>query len=239
MHSMKNLLTRKYFGLVGFAFIAILVVGSCVHDPIIDPSSLNGGETSIPGCTTADQVCFESAILPIFVSSCARSGCHDSKTKEEGYVLDSYVNIIKKGLSPGNANGSKLYKVLFETGSDQMPPDAPLPKAQKDAIALWINQGAKNTVSCNCSCDEAKFAFAEIIQPLINNQCVGCHKPGSLSGNVDLSAYAQIKVQANNGKLLGTVSHAAGFASMPPGSKLSNCQINQITKWINAGALNN
>ncbi len=226
--------------LIVFFFALLIIVGSCVHDPFIDPTLLNGGESSTPGCTTNGIVCFESNILPIFISSCARVGCHDAKTKEEGFVLDSYTNIIKKGIAPGNANGSKLYNVLFATGSDQMPPkpDLPLSKAQKDSIAAWINQGAKNTVNCNCFCDETKFTYAAIVQPLITNQCVGCNKPGTLSGNIDLSTYSLIKTQVSNGKLVGTITHAAGFVAMPQGSKLSNCQISQITKWIDAGALN-
>lgn len=239
MGSAQIFFTKKSFVVVVFALL--IIVGSCVHDPFIDPTALNGGESSIPGCTTNGQVCFESSILPIFISSCARVGCHDAKTKEEGFVLDSYTNIIKKGIAPGNANGSKLYNVLFATGSDQMPPkpDLPLSKAQKDSIAAWINQGAKNTVNCNCACDEAKFTYAAIVQPLITNQCVGCHKPGSLSGNVDLSTLSLIKTHVANGKLLGTITHASGFVAMPQGAKLSNCQITQITKWIDAGTLNN
>jgi len=114
-----------------------------------------------------------------------------------------------------------------------------LSQSQKDSIAAWINQGAKNTTNCNCSCDPTKFTYAAIIQPIITNQCVGCHKPGSLGGNIDLSTYSQVMVQVNNGKLLGSITHAIGFAAMPKGSKLSDCQITQIKDWISAGALNN
>jgi hypothetical protein len=217
----------------------ILLAGSCIHEPFIDPTSLNNGEPNTPGCTTNGLVCFESSVLPIFLSSCAKSGCHDAANHEEGYVLNNYNNIIRKGISPGNASGSKLYNILFKTGEDQMPPDAPLSKAQKDSIAAWINQGAKNTTNCNCSCDATQFTFTAIVQPIINNQCVGCHKSGSLGGNIDLSTYALIKAQVTNGKLLGSITQAVGYSAMPKGSKLSDCQINQIKNWINASALNN
>lgn len=217
----------------------MLFVGSCIHDPFIDPSSLNNGESNTPGCTSSGTVCFESSVLPIFISSCARSGCHDASTREEGFVLDRYNNIIRKGIVPGNANESKLYRVLFESGEDQMPPDAPLSKAQKDSIAAWINQGAKNTVNCNCSCETTQFTYAAIIQPIIVNQCVGCHKPGSLGGNIDLSTHALVKAQVTNGKLIGSITHAVGYSAMPKGTKLSDCQITQIKNWIDAGATNN
>jgi hypothetical protein len=224
---------------VGFILAALILVGSCIHEPFIDPFDLNNGQPNIPGCVTGPEVCFESSVLPIFISSCARSGCHDAITRKEGFVLDTYNNIIRKGISPGNASESELYKVLFESGEDMMPPDGPLTQAQKDLIKNWINQGAKNTVDCDCNCDPTKFTYSGTIQPLLNNQCVGCHKPGSLGGNIDLSTYNSVKVQVTNGKLLGSVTHAVGFSPMPKGNKLSDCQITQITNWINAGALNN
>jgi len=237
--SMKNFFGFKHLGLLGLLLALFVLVDSCIHDPFIDPLILNEGQPTTPGCVSGGTVCFESSVLPIFLSSCARSGCHDAITREEGYVLDNYNNIVKKGIVPGNANESKLYKVLFAGGDDRMPPDAPLSQAQKDSIAAWINQGAKNTVNCNCSCDPTKFTYAAIIQPIITNQCVGCHKPGSLGGNIDLSSYSLVKVQADNGKLLGSVTHAVGYSPMPQGSKLSDCQITQIKNWISAGALNN
>jgi hypothetical protein len=237
MKSLRN--KRSPLLLSGIISLLIMVVGSCMHDPFIDPSSLNNGEANTPGCTTGGTVCFESSVLPIFISSCARSGCHDALTREEGYALDNYNNIVRKGIKPGNANGSELYNVLFESGDDQMPPDAPLSQAQKDSIAAWINQGAKNTVNCNCSCDPTEFTYAAIVQPIMTNQCVGCHKPGSLGGNIDLSTYSLVKVQVDNGKLLGSITHAVGFVPMPQGTKLSECQITQIKTWIDSGAPNN
>lgn len=236
-----NYKLRIAFGLilvVGFVVLLVSLNG-CVHDPFINPTDLNGGEANIPGCVTGDTICFESNVLPIFISSCARSGCHDAGSHEDGYTLNNYNNIVRKGITPGNASKSKLYKVLFESGEDRMPPDAPLTQAQKDSIAVWINQGAKNTVNCNCSCDTTLYSFSGIIKPLIDYQCLGCHKPGSLGGNINLTSYTLIKDQVVNGKLYGSITHATGFSPMPEGTKLSDCQITQIKAWIDAGALNN
>ena len=214
-------------------------INACVHDPFLDPSSLNGGEPTTPGCITDGNVCFESSVLPIFISSCARIGCHDAKTHESEFVLDSYIKIVRKGIVPGNASESKLYKVLFGSGEDRMPPDGSVTQAQKDSIKVWINQGAKNTVDCNCFCDQSQFNYAAIIQPMLATYCVGCHKPGSLGGNVDLSTYASTKTQASNGNLIGSISHASGYVAMPQGGKLSDCQIEQVKSWVAAGAFNN
>lgn len=212
---------------------------SCVHDPLVERTDPDGGVPQVPGCITNGDICFESSVLPIFVSYCAKSGCHDSKTAREGYVLNNYANITRRGISPGTAGGSKLYRVLNASGEDRMPPDATLTAAQKDSIAVWINEGAQNTTNCNCFCDDTQYTYAAIIQPLLASNCIGCHKPGSLSGSVDLSTYDKVKIQVNNGKLIGSVTQAAGYVGMPQGGKLSACQISQIQQWVNAGAPNN
>lgn len=227
---------RKWFSLIMITLAGVLTE-SCIHDTFVVPEV--PPEDTETGCTSGGKVCFESSVLPIFVSACARSGCHDAKTRREGYNLSSYAYIVSRGITPGNASGSKIYRVLSESGEDRMPPDGSLTQAQKDSIATWINQGALNTIDCNCSCDPTVYTFTAVIEPLIKNKCVGCHKPGDLSGNIDLSTYTKIKAQADNGKLLGSVSHDVGFKPMPQGGKLSDCEITQIQKWIEAGTLNN
>jgi len=229
---------KRYSAMKGLLAI-LLFTGACIHDPFIIDPALSGGEPVVPGCVSDGDVCFESSVLPIFVSSCAISGCHDAETQEEELILDSYRNIVRKGIVPGNARESKLYKVLFQTGEDLMPPGAPLSQAQKDSIAAWINQGAKNTTNCNCFCDTTKFAYESIVQPILATNCVGCHKTPAPGGNVDLSSYTLVKAQVDNGSLIGSITHTGGFVPMPQGGKLSDCEITQIEKWVNAGVPNN
>lgn len=221
-----------------YACLILMFVGvllACTHEPaLVDevPGPVD------PGCITDGKVCFESSVLPIFISACARSGCHDAVTAEEGYILSSYSTIMRKGIQPGNASESKLYKILFKTGEDRMPPDGSLTSAQKDSIALWINQGALNTTNCNCYCDPSLYTYAAVISPLLSNKCTFCHKPGNLSGNIDLSTYNAARTQALNGNLFGSISHSDGYVAMPVGGKLSDCEIEQVREWVNAGALN-
>lgn len=127
---------------------------SCEHDPYL--ATIGGGgstDTTTVGSGVNGAVCFETDILPLLSSSCARSGCHDATSRAEGYILDSYNNIVKKGVIAGNAAGSKIFKVLVKTGSERMPPppNAALTTAQISLIAKWINEGAKNTTGCNIS----------------------------------------------------------------------------------------
>lgn len=218
--------------------VTVFVVNSCKHEvPVLTVDT-----TPIPGPVANNGVCFESEILPLFQSNCAKSGCHDAATHTEELILDSYANIIRKDIVPGKADNSKLYRVLFETGKDKMPPapNADLTAAQKALIGKWINEGAKNTTNCNNTCDSNQFKYGANISIIINSYCTGCHSGTAASGNIDLSTYNTVKIQAANGRLVGAVSHAAGYSAMPKNAnKLSDCQITQIKKWVEAGALNN
>jgi len=223
----------------------LTVVYACVHDPFpviappveVNPGNDYGGTT--PGCQYVG-ICFESNVLPIFQSSCAKSGCHDAHSDND-YNLSTYATIVRRGIVPGNANQSKLYKVTGYGGEDQMPPwpNDKLTTAQRDSIAKWINEGAKNTTKCNCSCDTTKFTYVATINPLMTSYCAGCHNPNSSGGSVILTTYVGIQAVVLNGKLVGSVTHATGSIPMPQGGKLSDCQIIQIRKWVDAGALNN
>ncbi len=222
--------------LLAGSFIAL--VNSCKHEPPI--SAVNSSPVSGP--VPNNGVCFESDILPLFKSNCAKSGCHDAATHEEDLILDSYANIMRKDIVPGKADNSKIYKVLFETGSKKMPPapNADLTATQKALIAKWINEGAKNTVNCSSTCDTTQFKYSANIAPILSTYCTGCHAGTAPSGGIDLSNYTNVKAQATNGRLVGAVTQAAGYSPMPKdAAKLSECQLVQIRKWVAAGALNN
>jgi hypothetical protein len=217
---------------------------ACKHEPLHIPGGGTPIDTLKPPVVSCDykEVCFESTILPIFKSSCAMEGCHDAITRADGFVLDNYNGIVRRGVDPGSAATSKIFEVLSKTGDKQMPPlpASPLPQAQKDSIAKWINEGAKNTITCNCSCDTARFTYSGVIQPLLQSNCTGCHNINNLNGGIDLSNYNSVKAVAVSGKLIGVISHANGFPPMPKNSnKLSDCQIKQVDKWIKNGTLNN
>jgi uncharacterized membrane protein len=218
--------------------IVLAFANSCKHEIITQPVDA----TPINGPVPNNGVCFETEVLPILKTNCAKSGCHDAATRQKGIVLDNYANIMAKGVVVGNAANSKIYKVLFETGQDKMPlaPNPDLTAAQKATIGKWINEGAKNTVNCSSNCDTTLFKYSANIQPILAANCVGCHSGAGASGGVNLSTYANVKAIATAGQLIGAITHAQGFSPMPKnGAKLPECQITQLKKWVAAGALNN
>jgi hypothetical protein len=89
-------------------------------------------------------------------------------------------------------------------------------------------------------CDTASVTYALSVQPLLQSRCYSCHTGSAPASNVHLGTYSNVKIYADNGKLMGAISHAAGFPPMPMGgSKLSSCEILKVQSWIDRGALEN
>jgi hypothetical protein len=247
-----------------FAIMLIInVMASCLYDkPPVEPvvttppnatpttttPSTGTGNTTGSGtpsttitCTqpvvtnTKDSACFNTQILPFFVSNCAKSGCHDSKTKEDGYDLSNFKSILSKGIDLKNPKNSKIYMAML----DNMPPKpaAKLLKAETDLVLKWISEGAKN-VTCGVVVDTANVSFSKTINPLLQTNCVGCHKTGAVSGGVLLDTYANVKLYVDNKKIWGAMNYSVGYFPMPPSQKLTDCQLSVVKKWIDKGAKN-
>lgn len=216
------------------SFWLLTSVFACKHEI---PTAPGGGPG--PG---AGSVCFESDILPIFQSNCAKSGCHDAATASDDYVFTSYNNIIAKGIRPGSAPNSKVYEVLTEDGDDRMPkpPNDPLSATQISLIAQWINEGAQNTTGCAAACDSSNFTYSVGVRPILQTHCLGCHNgTAAAGGSVPLGTYTGVKNAVNANLLLPAIQHTGPFPMPKNGNKLSNCKIAIIRKWIEAGAPNN
>jgi hypothetical protein len=208
-------------------------VDPVVNIPVVQPPTL---VTCSP-----DTVYFKQKILPLIVSNCAMSGCHDAISKKDGVILTDYTNIMRE-VRVSNPTSSELYKSLIDTGEDRMPPVGSLPADQINSVLTWIKQGAKNN-SCDASatnCVTTVISFKSTVQPILKTNCVGCHSGTQPSGNIDLTTYTQVQKYAVNGKLYGSIAHQTGFIPMPTAtSTLSTCEVSQIKSWITAGSLNN
>ena len=221
----------------------IATIGIWVRDTTF--SNTGGGGSGSGGSTSTcdpDTVYFQNTILPLLVSNCSVTGCHDVATHKEGVQLTDYASIINTGgIVPGNPGSSKLYRAITTSGEDKMPPAnrTPLTAAQISAIQTWILQGALNN-SCDAGCDTTNVTFSQSIFPIVQNFCLGCHNAPSPGGGVYLRNYADIKTVVDNGKLWGSINHDPGFFAMPlGGNKLSNCDLATFKIWINNGAPNN
>ena len=217
--------------------VIVLVIGagitinSCTHAPYVLPQDMRTGDPNI---------CFETDILPIFISNCAMSGCHDNSGRG-GYNLTSYANVMKKGIIPGNIAASVIWQSIDikPFGVSPMPRGrAGLTLVQLDLIKRWIQTGAIDSGACSATCDSNVFTYSGGVEPLVAKYCIGCHNSASAQGG-SLMDYSSVQAAAVTGRMLGDIQHLSGYNSMPPGITLSECQVTQIKKWVAAGALNN
>ena len=124
---------------------------SCTHEPQglaePDPVDTTGNpidttgnpiDTSSTG-TPCDPnlVYFSRDIMPLLASNCAKSGCHDAISHQDGVVLDNYQNIMESDvIDPFDLHDSDLYEAITEDDDDkQMPP----PPAQRLTSAQSID----------------------------------------------------------------------------------------------------
>jgi len=228
----------------------------CKHEPLVPLGNIddgggngngggNGGGNGL-SCDP-DSIYFQQQILPFLVASCAKSGCHDAASAQDGVILTSYSTVMNTGgVTPYNLGDSDLWEVITETDPDKiMPPpgETPLTQTQINMIAQWINQGAKDLV-CDDGlgpCDSTNVSFLNMVKPILQNKCVGCHNNSTASnGFVALSTYAGVQAVAQSGQLVGAITHNANYSAMPPsGPMLSTCELAKIKHWVSEGIQNN
>jgi hypothetical protein len=199
-----------------------------------------GGNNNGGGSYLNPRACFTRDILPVLVSRCASSGCHDAVTHKEGYIFSSYSTTLNT-VRPGNPGDSKLFKVITSNSEeDKMPPagSPQLSLAEIDSIGKWISYGALNE-ACGETCDTLNpVTFSGVIWPVVQSGCTGCHSGASPSGNISLTSYNNVATVASNGLLIKALK-GIGVTKMPPAGSFSACKIRQFEIWVNNGFLNN
>ena len=94
-------------------------------------------------------------------------------------------------------------------------------------------------------CDTTAVSYKTDIVGILSPNCYSCHSTvaAPISGNSNiLDQHSEVVKLANSGQLLNAIEHTNVPATkfMPQGGqKLSNCNIDIIKAWINAGAPNN
>jgi len=89
------------------------------------------------------------------------------------------------------------------------------------------------------TCDTTSVSFSKDVLPVFQSNCSSCHSGSQPINGMDLSSYDGAVKVANGGRLLGAINQQSGYSAMPKDGKLSTCNINKITAWINKGKPNN
>lgn len=89
-------------------------------------------------------------------------------------------------------------------------------------------------------CDTTNVTYSQSIAPIMSASCNSCHNTATASGGIITDTYAGVQSAAAGGLLWKAVNHESGVLPMPQGGgKLSSCNLQMISIWINAGMPNN
>ena len=201
---------------------------------------------------------FAKEIQPILELNCVK--CHGAEQQKGGFRLDTRQSALKAesdwiGLVPGHPDKSAIYKSLLLPLDDEsvMPPkkEARLTKAQIELVGKWISEGAKwpDTLTIKAV---RRIDFVKDVQPILEFNCVGCHREGYDKGSLRLDDRALAFKGGESGKPGVVAGNAAGSTVhtsmavpvdnellMPPKAKngpLPKDQIETLRDWINQGA---
>ncbi len=86
------------------------------------------------------------------------------------------------------------------------------------------------------TCDTTNIVYSGRIQAIIANNCLtGCHSQAAGSAGIILEGYVNLKNEIINGSVMCAIRHE-GCSPMPKNSpKLSDCDINNLQRWIDRG----
>ena len=122
----KDLLNSRFQIILSTGILLVMTgLMSCDKDPI-EP-----GDCDVVPTYTAD-------IKPILDASCAKSGCHDAITVQNGVNLSTYATA--RAISQEDRF---LAVIEHRAGFPQMPFDGPkLPQSQIDLLTCWAENDA-------------------------------------------------------------------------------------------------
>jgi formylglycine-generating enzyme required for sulfatase activity/mono/diheme cytochrome c family protein len=207
----------------------------------------------------ADKIDFALDIKPLLEANCL--SCHGAEKPKGDLRLDTRAGAIQgggdgAGLFPGDAKKSPMYAstILPADHDDLMPPSnkgGPLPKAQTDLLASWIQEGAVWPEGLTLK-QTKRVDFVKDIQPLLELNCVACHREGHDKGNLRLDVKSEAFKGGDDGPAIvprrpkqsplytTTILPADHDDLMPPANKggpLPKDQTDLLLSWIEQGAI--
>ena len=214
------------------------------------------GLTAIPVLHAADKIDFTRDIKPLLESTCV--SCHKDGKSEGELKLHTRAQALVGGdggaaLVPGKPTESPLYKltVLPKGHDDIMPPKGdPLSAHQAEVLRLWIEQGA-DWPETEKLAQRPRVKFAEDIQPLLELNCVACHREGYVRGGLRLDTREHAFRGGDSGPGIvpfqpkkspvytSTTLSPDDDALMPPkakGGPLPKEKIELLASWIEQGS---
>jgi WD40 repeat protein len=123
-----------------------------------------GGEQHAPPTSPAPPPAgapdFARDVLPIIENNCLR--CHSAAVQKGGLVMDTQEDLMEGGengavLTPGDAPGSRLVKMIQAEIDPKMPPKSTLRPDEIATLKAWIAAGAKDSAESPLARLEARI----------------------------------------------------------------------------------
>ena len=213
--------------------------------------------TSLAAWESRAEVGFESHVKPILEAACI--GCHGPDEDKGDLRLDTWEHVLAGGeygdvIVAGNPDESTLYTLttLPADDDDVMPPDGEnLASEQIEVLKQWIADGAKWPEGAVLT-QKQRIEFVEDVQPILEFNCVSCHREGHEDGGLSLSTREAAFSEGDSGvsiirfdpeeSLLYslTVLPPDDDDIMPPedkGEPLSSAETDTLRAWIQQGAV--
>ncbi|MEZ5197024.1 MAG: c-type cytochrome domain-containing protein [Bacteroidales bacterium] len=227
---MKRLLS--FTGL--FLFLALLVFNSCKHNPEeIDALPPGGGNTPDPPpidtlLCDSSKVTYTETVLPILNAYCI--SCHSGQVPAGALDFNDYSDVSFVAQS-----GQLLGSIKHAGGFSPMPKDGnKLSECEIDLIEIWVNDTTFVIPPDTTECDTSFVSYTGTVYPIFEANCISCHAPPTPEAGIDLTNFENVAFIAQNGSLMGAISHQPDFSPMPKDAPpLTECEIIQIQKWIN------
>lgn len=104
-------------------------------------------------------------------------------------------------------------------------------------VSCTSNKPINPTTQNQTACDTSSL-FKSRVEIIFQSKCYSCHGIGDT--NFEMQPFAKLQSNVTKTVFLASIKHINGASAMPKGgSKLSDCDINAIEKWIMTGALEN
>jgi len=205
----------------------------------------------------AEKVDFTQQVKPILESACL--SCHGTEKPKGNLQLDTRASALKGGekgtaLVPGKPAESRLYSstVLPPGHEDIMPPKgSPLTRSQAEILRTWIEQGADWPANVQLT-KVQRIDFVKDMQPLLELNCVACHREGHAKGGLRLDKASEAFKGGDSGPAIvrhnpkaspvytSTTASPEDDKLMPPknkGGPLPKEKITMLSDWIQQGAV--
>jgi mono/diheme cytochrome c family protein len=136
----------------------------------------------------------------------------------------------------------------FAQGGERCPGAVPsFARSLPWAIALLSLAAAAPAFSANAASDARKVTYEDDVLPIFRDNCLKCHNPDKLKGDLDLTSFSSAVKGGGSGatlnagdpdgsQLFKSITHA-DEPSMPPNSKLSERDVAVVRRWIEGGLL--